>query len=94
MRLFIVCLCLLLSTPLLANIEQQRQHFISAEKAFKKGDKATYKKLKAKLKQYPLYQYLEYNELKNSLSSLNNKQVRAFMDKYPGSPLRELREQH
>jgi len=65
----------------------QRAEFVAAEKALAKGHTKTYRALKAKLTQYPLYPYLEYKELRRRLSSAKSKQIQAFLDKYPDTPV-------
>ena len=65
----------------------QRQTFLAAEKAVKKGNLKLARQLKASLKTYPLYPYLEYELLKKTLSSQSNKAVQEFLDQYQDMPL-------
>ena len=65
----------------------QQQTFLAAEKAVKKGNLKLARQLKASLKTYPLYPYLEYELLKKTLSSQSNKAVQEFLDQYQDMPL-------
>ncbi len=92
-RLFSVALILLLMLPfnLTANIaketENQRQLFLQAEKALLKGQAQTFDKLKKQLKDYPLYPYLVYKDLRNNLHHQNDKTIQHFLKTYEYTPL-------
>jgi len=51
---------------------------------------ANYQKLKSSLKDYPLYPYLEYQELRQDLSLTKGSQVKQFLNKYPKLPISPL----
>jgi len=80
------------STPSEATLEQyfsdeeiaaQRQLFLQAENALKKGDDASYFLLADQLKEYPLYPYLQYRWLKKNLR--HERQVKHFLEQYESS---------
>ncbi|MBF0256805.1 MAG: hypothetical protein HQL47_10190, partial [Gammaproteobacteria bacterium] len=66
-----------------ADLSQQRDDFLAAEAALRKGDSASYIPLRAKLQNYPLFPYLEYAEAQPG----KNEQVDAFLAKYTKTPL-------
>ncbi len=68
-------------------IEKQRSNYDLATKAWEDGDLKRYRALKESLKSYPLYPYLEYNELKASLSTVTSKQIDAFLEEHTDSYL-------
>ena len=68
---------------------KQREHFIAARKALETGNTAEFKRLKSTLKKYPLYGYLEYDELRKNLSDARPEQITRFLQMYQGQPLAE-----
>lgn len=70
-----------------ASLSTQRADFIAAEKALSQGKASRYQKLKASLKSYPLYPYLEYKELRRKLHKQKKKQIQDFLTQYADSPL-------
>ncbi len=93
-RFLIICICWgLLSVPATAVAsvsEEQRDLFLEAEKALQRGETTRYRELKSGLEEYPLYTYLEYQELKRNLSRERSSEIRDFLDRYPGTPLAGL----
>lgn len=93
-----ICLLLFWSyLPLVAvanldkdNWSTQRDEFLAAEKALKKGKTSEYRRLKARLKDYPLYPYLAYKELRDRLSRAKPKEVDRFLTDYANTPLAEV----
>ena len=87
--LFFIALCI--STHVFAypyaKYRNQRNIFLAAEKAFKKGNKKLYNTYLQELKDYPLYPYLIYNELNNQVNKLPFEQLQNFAEKYPDFPL-------
>jgi soluble lytic murein transglycosylase len=76
----------LLGTPQVltaADLTQQRQQFLAAEQALRKGDGVTYRILRDKLQNYALFPYLEYQET----SPASAEKSAAFLKKYDNSPL-------
>jgi len=79
------------SQPASAKIEdehtQARATYVAAEAALKEGQLKHYKQLKQALKQYPLYPYLEYKEIRRNLSKVSNHKIKTFLQKYPDIPI-------
>ena len=71
------------------SIEEQRALFIKTENALEHDTPENYKKLKARLGNYPLIPYLHYAELKKNISSLKSDQAEAFFALYKDTPLAE-----
>lgn len=72
-------------------LDSSRQKlFLAAEKALKSGNQTLYRELKTSLQDYPLYPYLEYQELRNSLSTARADEVEAFLERYADTPLADL----
>ena len=65
---------------------KQREHFIEARKALGKGKQNQFRLLKSKLKKYPLYGYLEFDELRKNLSKAHPKQISEFLKTYQEQP--------
>ncbi len=63
----------------------QRSNFLAAEQAYNRGDLGLYHSLKPGLKDYPLYPYLEYKELKKRLDTASSSEVSKFLTNYSGS---------
>lgn len=63
----------------------QRSSFLAAEQAYSRGDLGLYHSLKPGLKDYPLYPYLEYRELKKRLDTASSSEVSKFLKNYSGS---------
>ena len=70
-----------------ADLHQQRQYFLDAEKAFKEGNRYKFKTLMSKLTGYPLYPYLVFMGIKKNMSLEKEKEILSFIDKYKSSPL-------
>ena len=73
-----------------ASLTQQRDRFLQAEKALKTGDKASYRRLKAGLADYPLYPYLIYAEHRRRLANLTPAKLIRFEEDYQDTPLPAL----
>jgi soluble lytic murein transglycosylase len=65
----------------------QRRMFTDAEHALQQGRFSTYQRLARKLKDYPLYPYLRFEEIKRNLHRNNYKDVRRFLQDNQGTPL-------
>jgi len=72
------------------SLGDQRQNFLAAERAFAKGQIATYRRLAAGLTDYPLYPYLRYNRLRRNISLVNYAQIDQFLQEYSGVPVAGL----
>ncbi len=69
------------------SLSTQRTNFLAAEKAISQGQLNHYRKLKPSLKEYPLYPYLEYKELRHGLHKQKDKRIQQFLTRYAGTPL-------
>ena len=65
----------------------QRQMYLDAEKAFKQGDMAQYRKLEKRLRDYPLYPYLKYYEIIRKIDSAKDQDVHTFLQQNASTPL-------
>lgn len=74
------------STP---DVADQRRMFLQAETAFDKGQRDEFAKLSAKLDDYPLKIYLDYDALSSRLSKSTTEEIAAFLDRYPDALLAE-----
>ena len=88
-----ICLALSLSAPCAAGnasadpLADARARFLDARKALNEKQLDSYRKLARKLKDYPLYPYLEYWELRDRLASASNREVNAFLKRYADQPV-------
>ena len=85
-------LWLLGSSPSIASdtdntLKNQRYQFEEAEKALDQGKLQRYRQLKQQLRDYPLYPYLEYAELKRNLRRASAEDIETFIHRYRDSPL-------
>jgi soluble lytic murein transglycosylase len=64
-----------------------RARFLDARKALNENRKDSFRKLARQLKDYPLYPYLEYWELRERLSSAGNREVNGFLKRYADQPV-------
>ena len=87
----ILCLLLLAPLPVAAKSDSallnQRANFKAAEQALAKGDLGRYRGLKSSLKDYPLYPYLEYRELRWRLHGQKKDRIKDFITDYADTPL-------
>jgi soluble lytic murein transglycosylase len=72
-----------------ATLEEQRNRFLEAEKALQKGENQRFQTLKSSIPEYPLYPYLEYQELKRNIATKSTSEIGDFLDRYPRTPLAE-----
>ncbi len=70
--------------------EQLRQIYLDARIAMDKNKTMHYQQLKNQLINYPLYPYLEYQELNKQLDTYPYKKVDNFLDKYTNTYLGHL----
>ncbi len=81
-------LTLLLAQPGHASsLDTQRERFLEAESALKAGHKKTFRQLKQKLFTYPLYGYLDFQELKRRIKKAQPEEVQEFFQLYNGQPI-------
>lgn len=83
----IITLLLCLSPWLHANIEQQRENFLKAEKALNKGKKSEWQHLQKKLLGYPLYADLLFKQAIRNINKTTNKQAKKNLDALKNTPL-------
>ncbi|HKK05832.1 MAG TPA: transglycosylase SLT domain-containing protein [Gammaproteobacteria bacterium] len=65
----------------------ERQAFVAAERALAAGDTATFERLAATLRDYPLYPYLVFDRLEQELDGAKAARIKAFLDRYADTPL-------
>ncbi|HJX30698.1 MAG TPA: transglycosylase SLT domain-containing protein [Thermodesulfobacteriota bacterium] len=70
-----------------ADLNKQRQYFLDAEDAFKKGNQAKFSKLLTRLKDYPLYPYLVFMDTQKNIRIDREKEILSFISEYESSPL-------
>jgi soluble lytic murein transglycosylase len=70
-----------------ADLNKQRQYFLDAEDAFKKGNQEKFSKLLGKLKDYPLYPYLVFMDIQKTIRIDREKEILSFISEYESSPL-------
>ncbi len=64
---------------------RQREHYLQAMKAYKEANYREFSRLSLKLKDYPLYPYLEYRSLNSRLSSQPAETLTEFLQQYDGA---------
>ena len=84
----LVVLSLLLSTAQ-ADFHERRQCFLDAENAFNEGNQKKFNELLATLKEYPLYPYLVFLDIKKNIGLDREKEILSFINEYSSSPLSE-----
>lgn len=70
-----------------ANLQQQRRDFLKAEQLLKHGHRQAFLALSNELRDYPLYPYLRYADLRRRMTHLQPAEVQAFLDAYGDTPL-------
>ena len=65
----------------------QRSEFLAAEKALQRGNTQEFQRLKAQLRDYPLYPYLGYQALTKHLSYSKRPEVDRFLSEQRDTPL-------
>ncbi len=84
--LFLILSLCIMPPALFSGGTPDRYTFSNAEEAIKQGDLETYKRLKARLGDYPLVPYLEYQLLSNRISSVQSSKIQAYLETYPSTP--------
>jgi soluble lytic murein transglycosylase len=69
-----------------AGLYKQRAQYVQARHALAVGDVKDFEFLAGQLTDYPLYPYLQYEELRRRISSAPEKDIRAFLDNYSYVP--------
>ena len=84
----LVALLLLLATPnSSAGLQQQRELFLEAERALQGRQPDRYRELLPRLRDYPLYPYLLYQDLRRRLATAGNEEFSLFFYNYGNTPL-------
>ena len=68
----------------------QRYQFQEALQALEAGNRARFRNLADKLRDYPLYPYLEYADLRHRLARAKPEEIRDFVHNYGDSPIAGL----
>ena len=97
-QLLLLLLGLCLALPPCANANQatsklllqQRKQFLDAEQALKNSQLSRYRRMAKKLQNYPLYPYLEYQELVRRLSTARPQEITTYLQKNADTPLAKL----
>lgn len=95
----IICLCLFSisaqagfssNDPIGSSRFEQRQLYVEAIDAIKSGQRGKASRLKERLRDYPLYPYVEYTEKIYNIAREPAESILDFLDRYPGSPLADM----
>ena len=86
-RIILILLLLGAGTVTASMLEKQREQFLKAESALKAGKLGEYRQLEAKLVDYPLYGYLQYQALRRKLSKAKPAEVEDFLHNYHDQPI-------
>lgn len=88
--LALFCTLLLINPAFAADpFADDRDRFLEARKALQAGQLDRFQQLEAQLRDYPLYPYLQYDQLSTSFAKTRNADIQTFLDKYADSPLTE-----
>ncbi|MFK8026849.1 MAG: transglycosylase SLT domain-containing protein [Gammaproteobacteria bacterium] len=69
-----------------AGLYKQREQYLQARHALAVGDAKEFEFLAGQLTDYPLYPYLQYEELRRRISNAPEKDIRSFLDNYSYIP--------
>ncbi len=89
-KFFLVLLTLLIALPVHASLQKQRDSYAAALIALEEGDTAQFEQLKRKLRDYPLYPYLEYKALSADFDQVSHRQVESFLKTYKSLPISNI----
>jgi peptidoglycan lytic transglycosylase len=68
-------------------LEAQRELFLDARAALQDNRLEEYQSLASQLRDYPLYPYLQFDELRNRLSRADEQEVTRFLETHDGEPV-------
>lgn len=75
-------------TPLETRVDKgARTRFLAAEQALARGQRMTFLRLEQALRNYPLYPYLRYADLRQRLSRASDRELEGFLGAYADTPL-------
>ncbi len=80
-------LCLAASIADTDPLAQQRAQFLDAYKALQESRLDDYRQLAAGLTDYPLYRYLQFEDLRARLSRAGTGEISEFIERYEGEPV-------
>lgn len=80
-------LCCFLFSLAKADLVQQRENFLKAEKALEQGHQEDFNRLASTLTDYPLYPYLVYWHLKQDISLEREQEILDFLEEFSETPL-------
>jgi len=75
--------------PRETGLEAQRETYLAADAALKKGQLSRYRQLRSRLDDYPLLPYLEYEYLRTRLQRTPATRIEQFLQTYQDTPLAE-----
>lgn len=85
-RIAILCLAGVTSAAMADTLDAQRQRYQQVKQAWDSNQMDTVQALMPTLRDYPLYPYLEYRALTQSLGQVSSSDVSAFSARYPTLP--------
>ena len=89
LKSLLLCSLIFFSSTVFSNTpDQQRQDFLLAERLLEQGNESAFFTLSAKLADYPLYPYLQYQWLKNNLSQTDK--ILTFLSVYQDTRYADL----
>jgi soluble lytic murein transglycosylase len=68
-------------------LEVQRERFLAARKALQQRDTKEFRQITQELRDYPLYSYLEYMELRERLDRAGTEEIDRFLERYADQPV-------
>lgn len=91
----LICLSLVSLAQIPADVDpsrlEQRQQYKEAVRLIQLGRKSEYRKLMLLLEDYPLYTYLQYEEIVRNFATTHKNEIISFVEQYKETPLaREL----
>jgi len=84
LALFVPCA---VTAPPSDPLQEARARFLDAREALSENRLDTYRKLARQLKDYPLYPYLEYWDLRDRLANASHREVASFIQRYADQPV-------
>jgi soluble lytic murein transglycosylase len=90
LRTFVTLVCLIMVPASLAGddpLSGDRARFLEARKALNENRLDEFRRLAGQLKDYPLYPYLEFQELRNRLKRAEPAEISTFIDRFSDIPL-------
>ncbi len=85
--LLFVLLLIAAGPGLASSLQQQRTIFLNAEKALELGKSGEFRRLSQSIRDYPLYPYLEYEQLLKRLERASESEISEFLQRYRTTPL-------